>query len=78
MNIKEIIDSSTIIGIDIDGTLADTIRAVIESICKRYWNIISYDEWDYWNPHEIEKLRRVWITEIKDTVFNFLLYYSKR
>ena len=73
LQLKELIRATQIIGVDIDGTLSDTISAALREVRRRYGDMMDISQWKHWNPHEIPELRAVGITTIEDTIG---LYYD--
>ncbi len=55
--LKEILSVVPNIGVDIDGTLADTIGATLLEIKKRFGDVMDFSDWKKWNPHEIPELQ---------------------
>ncbi len=68
LQLKELITSTYIIGIDIDGTLSDTIWAALAEVRKRYGDVMDFSQWKTWNPHEIPELQAMGITTIEHTI----------
>jgi uncharacterized HAD superfamily protein len=68
LELKELISRTNIIGIDIDGTLSDTIWAALAEVRRRYGDVMDFSEWKTWNPHQIPELQKLWITKIEDTI----------
>lgn len=68
LKLKELISRTNIIGIDIDGTLSDTISAALTEVRARYGDIMNFSQWTAWNPHQIPELQKQWIRTIEDTI----------
>lgn len=71
--LQNLITKASIIGIDIDGVLSDTIGATIKEIRKRFGYVMNIENWKTWNSHQIAELQAIGITTIQDTID---LFYS--
>ncbi|MBX9809915.1 hypothetical protein K2X92_05995 [Candidatus Gracilibacteria bacterium] len=68
LQLKELILNINTIGIDIDGTIADTIGAALLEIRNRFGDIMEYSQWKTWNPHQIPELQAQGLTTIDHTI----------
>jgi hypothetical protein len=58
LQLRSLILKTKIIGIDIDGTLSETISAVLAEVRARYGDIMNFSQWTVWNPHQIPELQK--------------------
>lgn len=61
--LRQLIEDTKTVGIDIDGVLSDTIAAAIEHIRTRYSYTMQYEKWSHWNPHQIPELANLGKTD---------------
>jgi 5'(3')-deoxyribonucleotidase len=66
--LKKLLQDTKILGIDIDGTLSDTIGAALTELRTRFGEVMDFSQWKTWNPHEIPELQEKWLTTIQHTI----------
>lgn len=63
-----LLENTSIVWVDIDGVLSDTISAALAEVRSRYGDIMDFSDWKKWNPHEIQELQEKWMNSIQDTI----------